>query len=98
MPSSSFDVLGLEPEDFAGAEAGPDAGEQAEGEERHRSRMIRFDKRHHFLRLRGGEGRRAAAPPANPMGRDFGKRVFRNPVALQRELEEGEETMPRRLL
>ena len=46
-------------------------------------------KGHHFLRLRGGERRRAAATAANPPGRDFGERIVREPIALQGELEEG---------
>src|ERR1035438_1431267 len=46
-------------------------------------------KGHHFLRLRCGERRCAAATTANPAGRDFGERVVREPIALQGKLEEG---------
>ena len=62
---------GLEPDDFAGAEAGPDAGKKAHCKERD-----------------GGQGLRAASPPADPVRRNSGQGILGDPFALQGELEE----------
>ncbi len=79
---------GLEPDDFAGAEAGPDAGKKAQRKKRHGGRVIRFHERHEFLRLRGVQGLRAASPPADPVRRNSGQGILGDPFALQGELEE----------
>ena len=79
---------GFEPEDFAGAETRPDAGEEAECEERHRCRLIRFHEFHEVLRERGGNRLSATPAATNPIRRNLGQWIFCDPVPLQRELEE----------
>lgn len=80
-------VCGLEPEDFAGAEAGPDAGEQAQSEERHRSWNVRLHKLHQLFRLRCRERLRTAAFPPIPKHWNLGEWVLGDPFAMQRELQ-----------
>ena len=88
-PLGEINVLRFEPEDFAGAQARPDAGEQAQSEEGHGGGVMRLDVSHERRCLPCVEGDSAAAPAANATGRDFGESVVGNPFPLEAEFEEG---------
>ncbi|HEY4245905.1 MAG TPA: hypothetical protein VGM64_03560 [Lacunisphaera sp.] len=82
-------MLRLEPEDFTRAQAGPDAGEQAQGKERYGAGVVLLDEGHQGFGLRGVEGDCATAPTADAPRWELRQRIVGDPIALVRELEKG---------
>lgn len=68
---------------------GPDAGEQAQGKERHSAGVVLLNEGHEVLRLLSVECHCTATAATNSAGRNLRQRVIGNPIPLQREFEEG---------
>ena len=89
------DVLRAKLEDLAGAHAGPDSREQAEGEKRHKgAAAVVLCVGHQLQSLLGAQRRGRAAPMRNAVVGDLVDRVRSDPVLLKGESQEGGDDTP----